>query len=104
MKKQYIIPATDVIEIKVTQMLTTSLTVLNPSDPTNDLDEGEILSREGEFDEDDFDRIAFILDRFFLFRLFNWLFFFYCGFLFPCAGDCHIAVSNRNPVLRPAKE
>ena len=55
MKKQYIIPATDVIEIKVTQMLTTSLTVLNPSDPTNDLDEGEILSREGEFDEDDFD-------------------------------------------------
>ena len=55
MKKQYIIPATDVIEIKVTQMLTTSLTVLDPSVPTNDLDEGEILSREGEFDEDDFD-------------------------------------------------
>ena len=55
MKKQYIIPATDVIEIKVTQMLTTSLTVLDPSDSTNDLDEGEILSREGEFDEDDFD-------------------------------------------------
>ena len=55
MKKQYIIPATDVIEIKVTQMLTTSLTVLDPSDSTNDLDEGDILSREGEFDEDDFD-------------------------------------------------
>ena len=55
MKKQYIIPATDVIEIKVTQMLTTSLKVLDPSDPINDLDEGEILSREGEFDEDDFD-------------------------------------------------
>ena len=55
MKKQYIIPATDVIEIKVTQMLTTSLTVLDPSVPTNYLDEGEILSREGEFDEDDFD-------------------------------------------------
>ena len=55
MKKQYIIPATDVIEIKVTQMLTTSLTVLDPSVPTNDLAEGEILSREGEFDEDDFD-------------------------------------------------
>ena len=55
MKKQYIIPATDVIEIKVTQMLTASLTVIDPTDPANDLDEGDILSREDDFEEDDFD-------------------------------------------------
>ena len=55
MKKQYIIPATDVIEIKVTQMLTASLTVIDPTDPANDLDEGDILSREDGFENDEFD-------------------------------------------------
>ena len=56
MKKTYIIPATAVIEIKVTQMLTTSLTVIDPSNPANQLDEGDILSREVDMgDEDDFD-------------------------------------------------
>lgn len=51
MKKQYIIPATDVIEIKVSPLLTTSLTV----NTTDELEADDILSREGEFDEDDFD-------------------------------------------------
>ncbi len=55
MKKTYIIPEADVIEIKVTQMLTASLTVIDPTDPANDLDEGDILSREDDFEEDDFD-------------------------------------------------
>ena len=51
MKKQYIIPATDVIEIKISPLLTTSLTV----NTTDELEADDILSREGEFDEDDFD-------------------------------------------------
>ena len=55
MKKTHIIPEADVIEIKVTQMLTASLTVIDPTDPANDLDEGDILSREDDFEEDDFD-------------------------------------------------
>ena len=55
MKKRYIIPEAEVIEIKVTQMLTASLTVIDPTDPANDLDEGDILSREDDFEEDDFD-------------------------------------------------
>lgn len=56
MKKQYIIPATDVIEIRVSQMLTTStLDLVTPVNEEDQLGEGEILSREGEFDEDDFD-------------------------------------------------
>lgn len=48
MKKTYIIPATDVIEIKVSPLLTTSLTV----NTTDELDEGDILSRGGDFEED----------------------------------------------------
>ncbi len=48
MKKQYIIPATDVIEIKISPLLTTSLTV----NTTDELDEGDILSRGGDFEED----------------------------------------------------
>jgi hypothetical protein len=56
MKKQYIIPATDVIEIRVSQMLTTStLDLVTPVNEEDQLGEGDILSREGEFDEDDFD-------------------------------------------------
>ena len=56
MKKQYIIPATDVIEIRVMQMLTTSsMDLVTPADPSEQLDEGDILSREGDFEEDDFD-------------------------------------------------
>ena len=56
MKKQYIIPATDVIEIRVMQMLTTSsMDLVTPADPSEQLDEGDILSREDDFEEDDFD-------------------------------------------------
>lgn len=53
MKKQYIIPATDVIEIRVMQMLTTSgMDLVTPVDPSDQLDEGDILSREDDFEED----------------------------------------------------
>ena len=56
MKKQYIIPATDVIEIRVSQMLTTStLDLVTPVNEEDQLGEGDILSREGDFSEDDFD-------------------------------------------------
>lgn len=53
MKKTYIIPATDVIEIKVSPLLTTSLTV----NTTDELDAGDILAPEGNFDftDDDLD-------------------------------------------------
>ena len=52
MKKQYIIPATDVIEIKVSPLLTTSLTV----NTTDELEADDILAREmDDFSEDDFD-------------------------------------------------
>ena len=51
MKKQYIIPATDVIEIKISPLLTTSLTV----NTTDELEADDILSREDDFEEDDFD-------------------------------------------------
>ena len=51
MKKQYIIPATDVIEIKISPLLTTSLTV----NTTDELDAGDILSRETDMSEDFFD-------------------------------------------------
>ena len=52
MKKQYIIPATDVIEIKISPLLTTSLTV----NTTDELEADDILAREmDDFDEDDFD-------------------------------------------------
>lgn len=47
MKKTYIIPATDVIEIKVSPLLTTSLTV----NTTDELDAGDILAPKYEFDE-----------------------------------------------------
>ena len=51
MKKTYIIPATDVIEIKISPLLTTSLTV----NTTDELDAGDILSRETDMSEDFFD-------------------------------------------------
>lgn len=54
MKKQYIIPATDVIEIRVMQMLTTSgMEII--TDQGEIENPGDILSREDDFEEDDFD-------------------------------------------------
>ena len=53
MKKQYIIPATDIIDGSVGQLLATStLDVINDQEIT---DSGDILSREGDFEDDDFD-------------------------------------------------
>ena len=54
MKKTYIIPATDVIEIKVSPLLTTSLTV----NTTDELDAGDILAPEGSFDFSDDDDLS----------------------------------------------
>ena len=54
MKKTYIIPTADVVEIKVNHLLMTSSMGLN-SNPEDVLDEGDILSREMEFDEDEED-------------------------------------------------
>ena len=52
MKKTYIIPTADVVEIKVNhQLLTSSLTVLDGEIENS----GDILSREMEFDEDEED-------------------------------------------------
>ena len=53
MKKQYIIPATDIIDGSVGQLLATStLDVINDQEIENSED---ILSREGDFEDDDFD-------------------------------------------------
>ena len=54
MKKTYIIPATDVIEIKVSPLLTTSLTV----NTTDELDASDILAPEGYFDFTDDDDLS----------------------------------------------
>ena len=54
MKKTYIIPATDVIEIKVSPLLTTSLTV----NTTDELDASDILAPEGNFDFTDDDDLS----------------------------------------------
>ena len=52
MKKQYIIPATDIIDGSVGQLLATStLDVINDQEIT---DSGDILSREDDFEDDDF--------------------------------------------------
>ena len=56
MKKTYIIPEADVIEVKTNQFLMASMTVLDPTDSTNDLDVSDILAPEGNFnftDDDD---------------------------------------------------
>ena len=57
MKKTYIIPESEVIEVKTTQFLMASMTVLDPNDSSNDLDAGDILAPEGNFDftDDDLD-------------------------------------------------
>ena len=57
MKKTYIIPEADVIEVKTNQFLMASMTVLDPTDSTNDLDASDILAPEGNFDftDDDLD-------------------------------------------------
>ena len=56
MKKTYIIPESEVIEVKTTQFLMASMTVLDPNDSSNDLDVSDILAPEGNFnftDDDD---------------------------------------------------
>ena len=57
MKKTYIIPESEVIEVKTTQFLMASMTVLDPNDSSNDLDVSDILAPEGNFDftDDDLD-------------------------------------------------
>ena len=50
MKKTYIIPKADVIEVKTTQFLMASLTVNTTDELENS---GDILAPEGNFDDDD---------------------------------------------------
>ena len=54
MKKQYIIPEAEVIEVKVSPLLTTSLTV----NTTDELEAGDILAPEGNFDFTDEDDLS----------------------------------------------
>ena len=58
MKKTYIIPEADVIEVKTTQFLMASMTVLDPNDSSNDLDVSDILAPEGNFDFTDDDDLS----------------------------------------------
>lgn len=58
MKKTYIIPKADVIEVKTTQFLMASMTVLDPNDSSNDLEAGDILAPEGNFDFTDEDDLS----------------------------------------------
>ena len=58
MKKTYIIPEADVIEVKTNQFLMASMTVLDPTDSTNDLDVSDILAPEGNFDFTDDDDLS----------------------------------------------
>ena len=58
MKKTYIIPEAEVIEVKTTQFLMASMTVLDPTDSTNDLDVSDILAPEGNFDFTDDDDLS----------------------------------------------
>jgi hypothetical protein len=53
MKKTYIIPTADVVEIKVNHLLMTSSMELIGDETL--VDSGDFLSREVEMDEDDFD-------------------------------------------------
>ena len=54
MKKTYIIPEAEVVEIKINQLLMTSTMTI---DTTNELDASDILAPEGNFDftDDDLD-------------------------------------------------
>ena len=54
MKKTYIIPEADVIEVKTTQFLMASLTV----NTTDELDASDILAPEGNFDFTDEDDLS----------------------------------------------
>jgi hypothetical protein len=54
MKKTYIIPKADVIEVKTTQFLMASLTV----NTTDELEAGDILAPEGNFDFTDEDDLS----------------------------------------------
>ena len=54
MKKTYIIPEADVIEVKTTQFLMASLTV----NTTDELETGDILAPEGNFDFTDEDDLS----------------------------------------------
>ena len=53
MKKTYIIPTADVVEIKVNHLLMTSSMELIGDETL--VDSGDFLSREVEMDDDDFD-------------------------------------------------
>jgi hypothetical protein len=54
MQKTYIIPKADVIEVKTTQFLMASLTV----NTTDELEAGDILAPEGNFDFTDEDDLS----------------------------------------------